>query len=164
MISRAQAEAEASIALSKATLTKAGAKAEISKMRLDAKRATLEVQANGRRALNEADNLLTKEIVALKVELAKLEALPKVVAEMVKPAEKINSVNIHHVSGLGGSGSTQGGSAQKPVVNQALDSVMEMAVQLPALKKLGEELGMSMDKGVTGVTESLDKDVDSRNK
>ena len=155
LIARAQAEAEAAVSLSKATLTKAGAKAEVNKMRLDAKRATLDVEATGRRALNEADNLLSSEIVALKAELAKLEALPKVVAEMVKPAEKINSVNIHHISGLSGSGASQSGSVQKPVVNQALDSVMEMAVQLPALKKLGEELGMSLDKGLTGVTESL---------
>ena len=44
-----------------------------------------------------------------------------------------------------------GEAAAKPPVNQALDSIMEMAVQLPALKKLGEDLGMSLDAGVGGV-------------
>jgi flotillin len=38
------------------------------------------------------------------------------------------------------------------VVNQALDSIMGMAVQMPALKKLGEELGLSMEDGVSGIT------------
>jgi hypothetical protein len=56
------------------------------------------------------------------------------------------------VSGLGGTtsgGSPEGG--EKPVVNQALDSVMGMAVQMPALKKIGEELGMTMDGTIDGL-------------
>ncbi len=159
LVAHAQAEAQSSVEMAKATLAKAEAKAQISKMRIEALRASLSVKADGRRALNEADNVLTKEMVGLKADLAKLEALPRIVAQMVKPAEKINSINVHQISGLGvGSGSS--GDHQKPVVNQALDSVMDMAVQLPALKKLGEELGMSMDKGVTGVTEAIDKTKD----
>lgn len=160
LIAQAQAQAEAAVAQAKSTLSKANAKAEVNKLRLESQRAKLSIEANARRELNEADNLLSAEIVALKAELAKLETLPKVVAEMVKPAEKINSVNIHHVSGLGGSGSNSNGEPTKPVVNQALDSVMDMAVQLPALKKLGEELGLSMDKGLSGVTEGLDSSKD----
>jgi len=156
LVARANAQAEAAVVQARAILSKAGARAEVNKLKLEAQRAKLSVEANARRELNEADNLLTSEITALKTELAKLDALPKVVAEMVKPAEKINSINIHHLSGLGASGSAGGGDQQKPVVNQALDSVMEMAVQLPALKKLGEELGMSMEKGVSGLTESQD--------
>lgn len=156
LVAHAQAQAQAAVEQARSTLAKANAKAEVNKLRLESQRARLSIEANARRELNEADNLLSSEIVALKAELAKLDALPKVVAEMVKPAEKINSVNIHHVSGLGGGGSHGGGDPSKPVVNQALDSVMEMAVQLPALKKLGEELGMSMDKGLSGVTEGLD--------
>jgi flotillin len=156
LIARAQSQAEAAVAQATSTLSKANAKAEVNKLRLESQRSKLSIEANARRELNEADNLLSAEIVALRAELAKLEALPKVVAQMVKPAEKISSINIHHVSGLGGGSSRGGTDESKPVVNQALDSVMEMAVQLPALKKLGKELGMSMDKGISGITEGLD--------
>ena len=159
-MSRAQAEAQSAVEMAKATLAKAEAKAQISKMRIEALRASLSTKAEGRRALNEADNVLNKEIVGLKSDIAKLEALPRIVAQMVKPAEKINSINVHQISGLGAGTGSSSGDHQKPVVNQALDSVMDMAVQLPALKKLGEELGMSMDKGVSGVTESIDKPYD----
>jgi uncharacterized membrane protein YqiK len=156
LIANAQAEAQSAVETAKATLAEAEAKAQVSKMRLEARRATLSTKAEGRRALNEADNVLNAEIVALKADLAKLDALPRIVAQMVKPAEKINSINVHQISGLGSSSSD--GGAQKPVVNQALDSVMDMAVQLPALKRLGEELGMSIDKGVSGITEAVDAD------
>ena len=40
-------------------------------------------------------------------------------------------------------------AGSKPVVNQALDSIMGMAVQMPALKKLGEELGLSIDTSLS---------------
>lgn len=165
LVAKAKAEASASIEQAQAILQKARAKAEVSKMRLDAARAKLSVKAEAKRAFNEADNLLGSEIVALKKDLAKLDALPKIVAQMVKPAEKIDSVNIHHISGLGaGTGQGSADGQQKPVVNQAMDSVLEMAVQLPALKKLGEELGISMDKGVSGISEGLSEKPDATDK
>ena len=88
----------------------------------------------------------------MKVDLARLEALPEIVAQMVKPAEKIDSIKIHQVTGLGGaSGIGGGGGGDKPVINQALDSILGMAVQMPALKKLGEELGVSLEGGLAQV-------------
>jgi hypothetical protein len=62
-------------------------------------------------------------------------------AEMVKPAEKIESIRIHNFSGLGGGGA---GGAKAPL-NQALDSILEMAVQLPVLKKIGEDLALDLE-------------------
>ncbi len=43
--------------------------------------------------------------------------------------------------------------ATADVVNQVLDTIMGIAVQLPALKKIGEELGMSMDGDLGDVTD-----------
>ena len=39
----------------------------------------------------------------------------------------------------------------KTPVNQALDSILGMAVQLPALKTLGDELGLSMGQAAEEV-------------
>ena len=141
-----------------AKLKAAQAEAEAVALRAQATKQELLAQAEGRRALAEAENALDERATAMRVELAKVEALPKVLAEMVKPAEKIDSIRIHQVSGLGGAAGVEGGGADsRPPVNQALDSVMAMAVQLPALKKLGEDLGMSLDAGLAGVTKPLDK-------
>jgi uncharacterized membrane protein YqiK len=87
----------------------------------------------------------------MELEKARLEAMPKIVAEMVKPAEKIRGININHITGLGGSGAVGAGAGggAKPPVTQALDSILEMAVQLPAMKQLGEQIGLSFADGLT---------------
>jgi len=119
-----------------------------------ARKTQLLAEAEGQRALNEAENALGDRIVSMKTDLARLEALPKIVAEMVRPAEKIESIKIHQISGLG-FGTAGGGAAtgDKPVVNQALESILEMAIQLPALRKIGEELGMDLEHGLSNITE-----------
>ncbi|MEP1205834.1 MAG: flotillin domain-containing protein [Rhizobiaceae bacterium] len=149
LISQAKAEAEASVEQAKATLQQAKSTAEASKLRIATMKDEMETKAKGQKSLNEAENALNKEMIALKADLAKLEALPKIVEQMVKPAEKIDSIKIHHI---GGNAAGSGTTGPKPPVNQALDSIMEMAVQLPALKKIGEELGISVEDGMSGLS------------
>jgi flotillin len=122
-------------------------------IRAEAKKMDMLAEAEGKRAITDAENALSTELVAMKVELARLEALPKALAEAVKPAEKIDSIRIHHLSGLNGSGphNGTGNGHDKAPVNQALDSIMGMAVQMPALRKLGDELGLSMDGTIDGL-------------
>lgn len=42
-------------------------------------------------------------------------------------------------------------------VNDVVDGVLGLALQLPAVQKLGEEVGMNISDGVKGVTEPLNK-------
>ena len=132
----------------------AQAEADAITIKAQAKKADLLAEAEGRQAITNAENSLSEALIAMKIDMARLEAMPAIIAEMVKPAEKIDSIKIHHISGMNGAGSGTGGtiSGDKPVVNQALDSIMGMAVQMPALKKLGDELGLSMENGLAGVT------------
>ena len=133
---------------------------EAERLKLSVMAEELAVKAGGQKAYNEAENTLSDEIVALRRDENRLEALPKIVEQMVKPAEKIESIKIHHVTGaLGRNGAAGTGetSSEKPPVNQALDSIMDMAVQLPALRKIGEELGVSLEDGLTGITEKPKK-------
>ncbi|MEL6375950.1 MAG: flotillin domain-containing protein [Pseudomonadota bacterium] len=154
----ATAEKDAAQDRAEAVREEAQAEADSLSIRAEAKKTDLLAEAEGRRAIVEAENAITEEIVNMKVALARLEKLPEIVAEMVKPAEKIDTICIHQVSGLG-QGVTGGvGGGDKPPVNQALDSIMGMAVQLPALKKIGEDLGVSMDNGVAGLVDELTSD------
>jgi uncharacterized membrane protein YqiK len=79
----------------------------------------------------------------LELERYRLEKMPEIIAQMMKPAEKIDSIRIHQVSGFGGApGQTvPAGDASRPPVNQVMDSILGMALQLPALKSIGESIG-----------------------
>jgi len=150
----AQAEKDAAEDRAAARREEAQADADAITIRAAAKKADLLAEAEGKRAIVEAENAISEAIVDMKVALARLEALPDVVAEMVKPAEKIDSIRIHQVSGLGG-GTGGGGSGEgKAPVNQAMDSILGMALQLPAMKKLGEDLGISLEGGLAEVAEA----------
>jgi len=139
---QAAAEKDAAADRAKARMEEARADADAMSVRAVARKSDRLAEAEGQRAIIDAENKMNRHIAAMKVDLARLETLPKVMAEMVKPAEKIESIRIHHFSGLGG-GTGQGGS--RPPFNQALDSIMEMAVQLPMLKKIGEDLAIDLE-------------------
>ncbi|WP_170412469.1 flotillin family protein [Ruegeria atlantica] len=157
----AQADKEAAADRAEARREEAQAEADALNIRAEAKKNDMLAEAEGKRAIVEADNALSVDQIRMKVDLARIETMPSIISEMVKPAEKIDSIKIHQVGGIGGTNGGTASNGDKPVVNQALDSIMGMAVQMPALKKLGEELGLSMENGVGGVVNgALDSTVE----
>jgi uncharacterized membrane protein YqiK len=153
----ADTEADTMVKLAGARLKTAQSDADAEKARLSAMAEEMAMKAQNARAMNEAKNAMSPEVIDLARDKARLEALPKIVEQMVRPAEKIDSIKIHHITGgalnRGGApaGSENGGD--KPPVNQALDSIMDMALQLPALRKIGEDLGVSFEDGMSGVVD-----------
>ena len=148
-LSRIAAEAEAKTTAVRAAIAaesdKATAKDKAAARReaAEAEKAVKLAEADAKRANIEAENSRTDALVAMELEMARLVAMPKIVGEMVKPAEKIKSINVNHVTGLGGSG---GDSGPKSPVSSAMDSIMEMAVQYPMLKKIGDQMGVTLDE------------------
>ena len=150
----ATAQKDAAADRADALREEATAEADAIKIRAEANKLDKLAEAEGTRALVDADNAISEEIVAMKIQLARLQALPEIVAQMVKPAEKIESIKIHQVSGLGGIGQGSGDPVQANAgtpVTQAVDAIGSMAFQLPALKKLGEEVGISLEGGLAGI-------------
>ncbi len=149
----ASAEKEAVSDQAAARRETAASEADATKTRAAARKTELLAEAEGQRALHDAENLLDQRIVGMRVDLARIQAMPGIVAEMVRPAEKIDSIKIHHLTGVG-SGHFAGGleGSGKTPVNHALDSILGMAVQFPALKKIGEEISTSLSSGLAEAT------------
>lgn len=143
------AAARAAIAAESEKLT-AKDKASARREAAEAEKAAHIAQAEANLARIQAENSRSDALIAMELEKARLEALPKIIGEMVKPAEKINSININHLTGFGGH--ANGESAPRPAVASVMDSIMEMAVQMPTLKKLGEQMGVALD-GVMDIKE-----------
>lgn len=118
----------------------------------DADKSVKLAEAESYKARIEAENSRSESLIAMEIEKARLESLPHIVREMVKPAEKIKSININHLSGSR-SDSPGNGQGDKSAVNQAFDSIMDMAVQLPVLKKIGESVGVNFEDGLSGIAD-----------
>ncbi|MFD0917144.1 flotillin family protein [Pseudahrensia aquimaris] len=105
-----------------------------------------EVEAN--LAQIEANNARSEAQVAMELELARLDAMPKIVSEMVKPAEKIKGISINHITGMGRQDEGETRSSSSPV-NQTVDAILDMAVSLPSLNKLGDMISKNMEATIT---------------
>ena len=82
--------------------------------------------------------------------------MPELVAQMVKPVEKIEGIRINQITGFSDHNNVGGGEGGKPLVNQAIDGMLGMAVQLPVLQKLGRELGVNLEQGLSGINDNDD--------
>lgn len=103
-------------------------------------------EAEGTLARIAAENTRSEALVAMELEKARLAALPGIVAEMVKPAEKIRGISINHITGLG----RDRGEAPPSPVDQTVDAILDMAVSLPAMRKLGETVGLNLEQTLQG--------------
>ncbi|MCC1491334.1 flotillin family protein [Cognatishimia sp. F0-27] len=106
-------------------------------------------QAEATLARINAENARSDAIVAMELEKARLESMPKIIAEMVRPAEKIKGISINHINGMGSNGAEAGSTAP---VSQAINSIMDMAVQMPALKKIGDAVGVNLEDSIETVS------------
>jgi flotillin len=135
----------------------AEAEAKATLERANAARDRLLAEAEGRTAIITAENAQSPELMSMKLDEARLRALPDVVERIMKPAEKIESIRINQINGLNGHASNGEGGGDGSTVNQVVDGVLSMALQLPAVQRLGEEVGMNIGDGVRGLTAQLDR-------
>jgi uncharacterized membrane protein YqiK len=144
------AEAERDAAGHRASAVRVLAEADSDAQRLQHNSQSLrfEVEARGRRALNEAENLATPEAMALRGRLAAIDRIEAVVRESAKPLEHISEIKIVHVDGLAGQGTASGdaaGSSGASVSDQVMSSALKYKLQAPLVDALLKAAGISGD-------------------
>ncbi|MEM9494910.1 MAG: flotillin domain-containing protein [Pseudomonadota bacterium] len=125
--------------------TEAEGAADAEKLRAAALQATYQVEAEGKRAVNEADNVLSAEQIAMQVKVALIEALPQIIEQSVKPMENIDGIKILHVDGLNGAAGAgvEGVNGGGGVADQAVAAALRYRSQAPLIDALMNELGIN---------------------
>ncbi len=127
-------------------LAAAEAAAEVS--RADAAAQRYQVDADGQRAMHEADRLLSRELIDLKVKLAVIERIRDIIAESVKPLERIEGIKVVSVEGLnpGAAGRGPGGeetATPQNLAEQIVSGALRYRAHAPIVDSLLKEIGMS---------------------
>ncbi|AXY56096.1 flotillin family protein [Acinetobacter chinensis] len=166
------ADAGKKAAADEAEAIRISAEAEAEKVRLKAKgeadakvllaqamEKQYQVDAEGTRAVNEANNVLSSEQVEMQIRLALLKYLPEIIRESVKPMENIDDIKILQVNGLHGAGIASSGEAQSdnsniPLSDQVVNSALRYRSQAPLIDSLMNELGIQ-GGDINGLTQSL---------
>lgn len=167
------AEASKQAAVDEAEAVRTAAEAEAEKVRLKAKgeadakillaqalEKQYQVDAEGTRAVNEANNILSSEQVEMQIRLALLKYLPEIIRESVKPMENIDDIKILQVNGLGGiTGATtsadQSDQSQSVALSdQVVNSALRYRSQAPLIDSLMSELGIQ-GGDINGLTQNL---------
>ena len=155
-----RAESDAVTTTAKAAAEKAAAKdlADADGISVKALKERLAVEAEGKQALNEAENLRSEASRKSALHQRLVENLPDIIRESVKPMENIDEIKIMHVEGLPGL-SSQGGSEGKSVLDangnpiasggngnladQVVNSALRYRSQAPFVDTLLGEIGMN---------------------
>ena len=159
---RIAAETEKAAALDKAEAVRIAAEADAEKARIgarahaDAEKARAEaqqavyvVEAEGKRAVNEAANILSPEQIAMQIKLELIKALPEIIAQSVKPIAAIEGIRIVQVDGLNGARSDNGEAAAAAgggggnLAEQAVAAALRYRTQAPILDNLMKEVGLN---------------------
>lgn len=157
---RVAAEAEKAAAADRAAalLETARAEAEQITIRAEAHKSEQLAQAEGLRALNDAENSIGANVIDFRKFKERLTAMPAIIEAMVKPAERIGAITINKIEGLNGPGSqagTTGGtgttSSIPNPVEQVFDQIRHNAVAMPVLNAIGAAVGLNVQDGLAGM-------------
>jgi uncharacterized membrane protein YqiK len=157
----ADAEKRAAADRAEAARTVAEGDADAEKVRALALRIRHEVEAEGQRLLNEAQNVLSPEARASMLRRLLIERLEAIVRESVKPLERIDEIKILQVDGLiggGERGAGGNGNYERSLADQIVSSALRYRAQAPLIDKLLKEIGLpagSLPQVTSGDLETL---------
>jgi len=132
--------------------TKTRAEAEAKEKLAQAELARAEAEAKARAAMITAENSMNPTLMAMRLEEHRLDRMPEIMTQMMKPVEKIDSIRINQIGGIGGGKTGNGTVGADSAFGSAMEQILGMAVRLPAMKKMGEEIGIDFDANLAGRT------------
>ncbi len=125
------------------------------------------VDAEGQRAINDADNILSEQQIAMQVRMALIKHMPEIIKESVKPMENIDGIKIIQVDGLTGGqrvglDGEQVAQGTGNLSDQVVNSALRYRGQAPLIDSLMTEIGLKAGdiNGLVSGLKDSDPDVE----
>ena len=118
---------------------------EAEKIRALASKIRYEIDAAGTKQMNEAQNVLTPEARQSAFRMRLVDKVDSIIRESVKPMEKLESIRILQVDGLGGGGNgggNGGGGDGAGIADNVVNSALRYRAQAPIVDALLKEIGI----------------------
>ena len=118
---------------------------EAEKIRALAAKIRYEIDAAGTKQMNEAQNVLTPEARQSAFRMRLVDKVDSIIRESVKPMEKLESIRILQVDGLGGGGGNGGGNGSGDgagIADNVVNSALRYRAQAPIVDALLKEIGI----------------------
>ncbi len=136
----ADAEAYTIVETAKAELEAAKVKSEATRILAEALLVEAQAKADGEEALITAKNTAEPQVLVSDAVHALVESLPQVTGELMKPAERIESIRVLDLGGNSGGNGNSGG------MNRILGSIVNAGAAMPLLKELVNFSGLDTAK------------------
>src|SRR5215472_6171790 len=123
------------------------------KIKADADRVAYEVEATGKRLINEAINVLSSDQISLQVKLALIQSLPSIIEKSVEPMKQVDGLTRPYApNGSAPGGGNGNGSGS--LAEQAVAAALAYRAQSPIIDGLLKELGME-GGNLRGLTQAV---------
>ncbi len=141
----AEAERDAANSRAEAQRKLAEGERDAAVLRAEATTAEGAAVADALRAKNEAQNLLSPELIAQQVKLQLLSVLPAIIEKSVEPLKNIDSIRFAEVGGLNGGaagGASGAVAASGGLGNEVVNSALRYRAAQPVVDALLSEVGL----------------------
>jgi flotillin len=140
----AQAEREAADNLAQALLTQATAEADANKIKAGGIIELGEAEAKRERALNEARNALSPQMVDFELTKQRIAIIPDALEQAMKPIEKISDIRIFSAGNMLGAmnGSSTAHGGQSPISDLS-SQLLSFSAQKPILDEILSQAGFN---------------------
>jgi uncharacterized membrane protein YqiK len=148
------AEKSAATERGEAIRIQAQAEADAEQIRAVVARVRAEVDSHAAQLMNEADNMLSPEARTSLFRLKLLDKMEGFIRESARPMERIESIKILDVNGMGRQGVAAGLEGGVGLPEQVVNSALRYRAQAPLIDGLLKEIGLD-PAGAEHVTRSL---------
>jgi len=157
----AEAEKEAALDRAEAYKTEATAEADAILIKTKAKEKEYQVEAEGKKLINEALNALSPEQVKKEVQLALIENMPKIIAQMTEPAKNIDSIKIvdfgNGMSNFTNKNGSNNSTSKGSLPEQITEAMLNYSVGNTMINDMLKESGLSQNFGINELKDFLKK-------